>query len=474
MAESRNKRPHADVDEEITDPSSEEEENSLIDDNSAEETLDSDLEFEGENPADKRRRLAKQYLDNLKNEARETIQSRPDDAHRVESTPVDDYNNFDAADLDKEIVSARLKEDVAEQQGRVYRFITAKMLLSEAKTSMTRVGEKALTSIACATNAYHDKHKHFAYTVGKDLQLTKYDITDFKRRPKKIKYVQYAHDQHILAVAASPDGKYIVTGGMDSKLKVWSHESLTCIHEISMRPGVWIMQLVFRRDTDQLYVSCSDFKIRTYSISQFSQLETLYGHSDSVGWISALHSEKCVTVGGRDRSAILWKIPEETRLTFQLGKNDPSGSLDVVSMIDDTHFVTGSDNGNISLWSTTKKRPLYTETEAHGKTTDRYPNWITSLYAIPFSNFFVSGSWNGKLIAWQITDNLRGFTKVFEWDDCKGIVTQIQILEVGSSGKELFRIIASISKEHRLGRWIQKIPGARNGIYSVVVEQTRF
>ncbi len=47
------------VDEEITDPSSNEDEQLEVSDE--EDALESEEEFEGENPADKRRRLAKQY-----------------------------------------------------------------------------------------------------------------------------------------------------------------------------------------------------------------------------------------------------------------------------------------------------------------------------------------------------------------------------------------------------------------------------
>ena len=36
------------------------------------------------------------------------------------------------------------------------------------------------------------------------------------------------------------------------------------------------------------------------------------------------------------------------------------GSIEVVSMNDESHFVTGSDNGNVSLWSLAKKKPLST------------------------------------------------------------------------------------------------------------------
>ena len=77
--------------------------------------------------------------------------------------------------------------------------------------------------------------------------------------------------------------------------------------------------IVFRRNSDQLFAACADLRIRTYSINQFTQLEILYGHQDNISDISALAKETCVSVGSRDKTAMFWKIAEESRLTFRGG-----------------------------------------------------------------------------------------------------------------------------------------------------------
>ncbi|SCU80081.1 LADA_0B04940g1_1 [Lachancea dasiensis] len=549
-------------DEEITDPSSNDEGSDAekgLEGVDEDEEIDSDEEFLQENATDKRRRLAKQYLENLQTDANEIAQEAQERQAQYAGVDAEaDYNNFDARDLDREIIASRLKQDVAEQHGRIYRFIGEKLLVSEAKTSFSRVGEKSLTSISCfqpVINKFsHDvsqnknSGKLFAYTVSKDMCLTKYDITDFNARPKKLKFTKggrryipeskfeyenttEGHYDEILTLAASPDGKYVITGGRDRKLIVWSAESLAPVKVIPTkdRRGE-VFSLAFRKNSDQLYAACGDFKIRTYSINQFSQLEILYGHQDLVVDISALGMERCVTVGSRDRTAMLWKIADETRLTFR-GGDDPQrllkkwikqnsqrtddgeeilppsdqepvfygeGSIDCVSMIDDSHFVTGSDNGNISLWSLSKKKPVFTQRCAHGviplpestkisaevdddKRQRQFqdkkitkPYWITALHAIPYSNTFISGSWDGKLKVWKLTENLREVELIGELSGCNGVVTNIQVVESGKHGRETFRVLASVSKEHRLGRWMSHLPGARNGVFSATIEQTGF
>lgn len=533
-------------DEEITDISSSDELETFKNASEVEDAFDSDEEFGSENPADKRRRLAKQYLENLKADANDIVQNDQGLLGQDEGAKNGyNYNNFDARDLDNDIIACRLKQDVSEQYGRVYRWISQKLLLSKAKVTFTRVSDKYLTCMSCyqpPLNKFSDfdqnksKGRIFVYTVSKDMQLTKYEITDFNARPRRMKYARggrryipeskqesenttEGHCSEILTVASSPDGKYVVTGGRDRKLIIWSTESLVPIKVIPTknRKGE-VLALAFRKSSNQLYASCADYKIRIYDISQLSQLEVLYGHQDIVPDVSALSMERCITVGSRDRTAMLWKISDETRLIFR-GGDDPKrllkkwlkenpdtdtetplfygeGSIDCVAMIDDFHFVTGSDNGNIALWSLSKKKPTFIHRAAHGiiplpKASSisaecdpnlsnqqlqgnslTQPYWITSLYAIPYSNVFISGSWSGTLKVWELAQNMREFSLLSELPNCKGLVTKIQAVELGNHGRETFRILASVSKEHRLGRWIKNIPNARNGIYSAVVKQT--
>lgn len=60
--------------------------------NSSDRVSDSDSELEGETAAEKRLRLAERYLENIREEV--------------------DEAGFDAADIDKDLIAERLKEDV--------------------------------------------------------------------------------------------------------------------------------------------------------------------------------------------------------------------------------------------------------------------------------------------------------------------------------------------------------------------------
>ena len=61
-----------------------------------------------------------------------------------------------------------------------------------------------------------------------------------------------------------------------------------------------------------------------------------------------------MTVGGRDGSARVWKIVEESQLVY----NGPQSSLDCVKLLNEEHWVTAGEDGHLAVWGIHKKKPL--------------------------------------------------------------------------------------------------------------------
>jgi len=224
----------------------------------------------------------------------------------------------------------------------------------------------------------------FIYTVSKDGYLIKWELPAYPRapstgtnhtvskKPKRVTYVRacrkggadsfQGHAGPILCVAASQDGKFVATGGQDTRIVVWDTDPLKALKVFKFHRGA-VTGLTFRRGTNQLYSCSTDRSVKLWSLDELAYVETLFGHQDEVVGITALAGERCVTVGARDRTARLWKIVEETQLVFRGGgggggtesrksrknkdgcKRYEEGTIDCVAMIDEEHFVTGSDNG---------------------------------------------------------------------------------------------------------------------------------
>ena len=493
----------------------------------------STLGEDSETGAERRTRLAERYLQNLKEEIDET--------------------GFDAADLDRNLIAERLKEDVSESKGRLYRHIAQDYDFHGAIPVQLRPVPACTTCVAV--------HAPYIYTAHKDMTIVQWKMPpdrpidlptleeleqDSKprrprrRRPVKLKSTKGVHrlssstsSQHhsasILCMAVSPDGRFLATGGADKRLIIWSTETLEPLRVFSQHRDA-VLGLAFRRGTNQLYSSSADRTIKTWSLNELAYVETLFGHQDAVVDVAALTQERCLSAGARDRTVRLWKVVEETQLVFRSAGgtenarstksksqhpkdiNGPSagleGSVERVAFIDDDTFVSGSDNGTISLWSMHKKKPIFSIEAAHGfdpqPPADDYfaevdiegrvvlcvplARWITALTVVPYSDVILSGSWDGYIKAWKISadrrrietlgcigavssdDDRTGVEKAVDGHDpdsyaeqspARGVINDIAFFEEGKRDKETLYVVAALGKEHRLGRW-KKVKG-RNG-----------
>lgn len=281
--------------------------------------------------------------------------------------------------------------------------------------------------------------------------------------------------------------------------------------------------------------------------------------------IDALRGETAVSVGGRDKTVRFWKVQEESQLVFRGGggsrwhddldgmdvdgEEAPAegtekkrgkkggkkaqekfveGCVECVAMIDESTFVSGGDSGcvvskhnvsrddkltaqsccrSICLWTTQKKKPVFTQALAHGLDTSqleaasedpsvevvRKPRWVTAIGALRYSDLFASGSWDGEVRLWKLDAKMRSFTLVGAV--CVlGVVNSIQLSTLpqgaldgaswaappadeapGTGGKgkassEAVVLVAGVGKEPRFGRWVQmKGEGIVNGAFAFLL-----
>ncbi|KAF8627142.1 hypothetical protein AX17_006359 [Amanita inopinata Kibby_2008] len=503
-------------------------------------------EDDDETPAEKRLRLAKLYLESVKDDLAE--------------------GEYDAAEIDKEIINARLKQDVLEHSGKVHLFIADFYDFSHALHPTLRTRGHRLS----VTASFASESCRYLFTSGKEGSIIRWDLstgralnTFHKVRPTshakngkgKNKETTIAegvaeikgHIDEVLTLAVSSDGKYLVSAGRDKRIGVWNAEKGEWIRSFggSMGHKDSISALAFRKGTHQLYSGSLDRTIKVYDLSPnvMGYVETLFGHQDHVTGVDALRAETCVSVGAHDKTARFWKIVDETQLVFRGGGRsrireilegglrgddegdvlegedemvvdgiqrqkrtlkDPTkfveGSLDCIAMVDENTFITGGDSGSLCLWTTQKKKPIFTQPLAHGLNEMRSaaaglvqkPRWITALGCLRYSDLFASGSWDGSIRLWKLDAKLKSFSPVGTIA-VPGVVNSLQLLvapkefcrtarwvsasndmhalkEVRrSEGKDVPSVlmIAGVGQEHRLGRWIKigKEGGGRNGAY---------
>ncbi|KAJ2903995.1 WD repeat domain-containing protein [Zalerion maritima] len=545
---------------------------------------------EGETAAEKRLRLAERYLENIKQDVREDYGFDAEEidkeiiASRLEEDVAEskgkvyktlsDKLAFDQASHAVFKTNTQAVTAVATHGGFAYVATKDLMLQKWRLQELPRDQYGGRNNDDNEKKGNKNKNRKAAPSRKQPERVRIYRGDRHKVKNKSYK----GHTKDILTVAVSSDGKYVVTGGADHKIIVYESETLKPVRVFQQhRSGV--TGLAFRRGTNQMYSCSRDRVVKVWSLDELAFVSSLFGHEEAVVDIAALGQERCVTVGSRDRTARYWKVVDEKQLVFRGGAKDrkpvpgglvdprsqaQEGSIDRVAMLDDELFVTGGDSGTLTLWSIQKKNPLFVIPRSHGveKKLDvgqvsaernpdleravpaPQPRWITALKAVPFSDLVISGSWDGFVRVWrlsedkrrleavgtlggplvsssdsQITNGGKGVNGVADLEssfeglsernpeskeptpagaastptlinpaasqassqskpqqlppkkstnhpngfEIRGVINDLSVFERGNRGRDGLCVVAAVAKEHRFGRWMKNMPGAKNG-----------
>nr|XP_020453612.1 U3 small nucleolar RNA-interacting protein 2 [Monopterus albus] len=391
-----------------------------------------------ETPQEKKLRLAKLYLEQLKEE---------------------EENKAEEESFEANLVAGRLQEEVLEQRGKLQRLIAKDLITPDASEVRVLRGHKL--PVTCVVITPDDK---CIFSAAKDCSIIKWNVEDGKklhtihggRKGTEDRHV--GHTAHILCMAISSDGKYLATGDMNNLIMIWEAETCKHLYKFTGHKGP-VSGLSFRKGTHDLYSASHDRSVKVWNVNENAYVETLFGHQDAITGLDSLSRERCVTTGGRDRTVRVWKIAEESQLVF----HGHEGSIDCIQLINEEHMVTGGDDGSVSLWSVNKKKPLSTVKQAHGCHGDvglEQPHWVVSVAALQNSDTVASGAFgcshNSQVQLWKCGQNYRGLEPLFSVP-VSGFVNS---LKFSSSGQFL---VAGLGQEHRLGRW-WRLKEAKNGI----------
>ncbi len=172
------------------------------------------------------------------------------------------------------------------------------------------------------------------------------------------------------------------------------------------------------------------------------------------------------------------------------------------SLLSCARLTRPSECSSICLWMTTKKKPVFTLSLAHGinehlSETEGIigtPRYITALSCLPYGDTFASGSWDGQIRLWKIDERIRSFSALATID-APGFVNSLQLIapslheqqrdlrfapgsaEGKKQKKEMDErkkrekslvVVAATSKEPRLGRWM-RFKEAKDGAIVAVI-----
>lgn len=117
------------------------------------------------------------------------------------------------------------------------------------------------------------------------------------------------HTKDIEALAYSPDGKILVSGGWDNTIKVWNPESGELMKDFVAHDGA-IRCMAFSRDSKMLITGARDNSIKIWD-STWTAKYSLFGHQNTINAVLIDPGMRYAYSGGADALVKVWDLKKK-------------------------------------------------------------------------------------------------------------------------------------------------------------------
>jgi WD40 repeat protein len=168
--------------------------------------------------------------------------------------------------------------------------------------------------------------------------------------------IQDGHNGAIQCVAFSPNGKLVVTGGMDATARLWDVQTGKQVHVFRGHAG-GIQSICFSPDGKRVLTGSLDRTARLWDVQTGKQIQSLEGHAEAVSSVAFNFDGNRMLTGGWDRKAALWDVESGKQLQLFEGHN--LGVSSVAFSPNDQLVLTGSWDGTGRLWDAQTGKELH-------------------------------------------------------------------------------------------------------------------
>lgn len=265
------------------------------------------------------------------------------------------------------------------------------------------------------------------------------------------------HKESVSAVAFSPDGKYIISGGDDKLLLISDRMTLEPVYRysdnyfppkalivtqlnnifLSSGPDIKLIDInnqtlaVYKGNTTHIWsidyapernkitAGSFDYTIKVWDVASQEVELTLEGHEKSTLPVTFSPDEKYLVSGSLDRTAKVWNAKTgELMKTLEIHTDN---IYDVEFHPSGKYFATASRDKTIRLWDFEKGKVL--------KTYVGHDKGVLDIEFLPDGNHIVSASYDGSIRLWQTKTGKM----VYTFTGHEGAVNALAISPDGNS-----------------------------------------
>ncbi len=239
------------------------------------------------------------------------------------------------------------------------------------------------------------------------------------------------HTGEVLAVAVSPDGRFIVSGSDDRTVKVWERESGRLLRSLEGHTD-GVNAVAVSPDGRFIVSGSKDRTVKVWDAASGRLLRSLEGHTAGVNAVALSPDGRTIVSGAADRTVKVWDASDGRLLRSLEGHT--AGVNAVAVSPDGRTIVSGANDGTVRVWDAASGR-LIRSLEGH-------TDWVNAVALSPDGRTIVSGAADRTVRVWDAASGrlLRSLEGHTDW------VRAVALSPDGST-------IVSGSDDHTIRAW---------------------
>jgi hypothetical protein len=204
------------------------------------------------------------------------------------------------------------------------------------------------------------------------------------------------HTASVLSVAVSTDGSRIASGSQDNTLKVWDARTGQDLLTLQGHTDS-VTSVAFSPDGSRIASGSTDRTLRVWDARNGPDLLTLEGHTSSVSAVDVSPDGSRLVSGSSDNTSKVWDA--QTGLALLTLKGHTAGVNAVAYSPDGSRVVSGSSDRTVKVWDAQTGQDLLT---LRGHAT-----LVSSVAFSPDGSRVFGAYANGAILAWDARSGTR-------------------------------------------------------------------